>query len=206
MASRSFACRGRCSMRRSARSANWAPSSAWANAWAGTSPSTTCGGTSTRCSWQSAPKARAAWAAPAKSWPRPPWSFWKSSPTARRRRWGATSSSWAAATRRWMPAAAPCGWAPSPCACSTAAPAARCPASWRKWKRRKPRASRSISSSPRCAWSARRGSSPSPASAWNWGRRMRAGAPARCRSPVRSSRCRPPASLRPSGRAWTWHR
>ena len=32
---------------------------------------------------------------------------------------------------------------------------------------------------------------------------MKAGAPGRCRSPARSSRCRPRASLRPSGRAWS---
>ena len=53
--------------------------------WGGTSRWTTCGGTSTRCSSRSARRARAAWAAPAKSWPRPHWSFSKSSPMARRR-------------------------------------------------------------------------------------------------------------------------
>ena len=52
-----------------------APSSAWANGWAATSRWTTCAGTSTRCSWRSAPRARAAWAARAKSWPLPALEF-----------------------------------------------------------------------------------------------------------------------------------
>ena len=135
-------------------------------------------GTSTPYSSRSARRARAAWAAPAKNWPRRRWSSSRSSPMARRPAVGSDviivgggntamdACRCAVRLGRQVRARA---LPPHP-------PRDALPHGGSGSGRGRGREDR-VPGRARCGWSARTGSWSSPASEWNWGRRMKAARP-----------------------------